>query len=385
MNLAVISLMSGSPWGGSEELWYQIANHIVDSKDKLSISIKKWPVQVDQIRLLSNKGVKVFERGLVKKSIYGRLIQKITGPVTNSSDWEFLRSGDFHHVIISFGGAYDILNYIDLCEVLEGNKIKYSIIQQYNEENIFLNDHDRELTKTFFQNAENVFFVSERNKMTTQRNLVCELKEAKVISNPALNIDKLICISSFPDISVLKFACVARFDVDIKNQDLLIQSFSSKEWLSRDFELNLYGKGNGINYLKDLITFYNLNDKIKIHGHVSEINEVWKDNHIMILVSSAEGSPLSIIEAMYCSRPIIATNVGGNQELIDSTCGFIVQGVNIQSLTETLEYVWENKNKLKKMGENAFSKINRIHNEKSYADIYEIISKSNKRNQLNFD
>ncbi len=385
MNLAIISLMTGSPWGGSEELWYQIANHIVDSKDKLSISIKYWPEQIDKISLLSKKGVKVFERGLVKKANYSRLIKKIAGPVSNSSDWEFLKFGDFHHVIISFGGAYDILNYIDLYVVLKSNKIKYSIIQQYNEENIFLNDHDRETAKSFFQNAENVFFVSERNKITTQRNLVCELKEAKVISNPALNIDKLICTSSFPDISVLKFACVARFDVDIKNQDLLIQSFSFNEWLNRDFELNLYGKGNGINYLKDLITFYNLNDKIRIHGHISEINEVWKNNHIMILVSSAEGSPLSIIEAMYCSRPIIATNVGGNQELVDSTCGFIVQGVNIQSLTETLEYVWENKNKLKKMGENAFSKINRIHNEKSYLDIYQIISESNSQNQRNID
>ena len=61
------------------------------------------------------------------------------------------------------------------------------------------------------------FFVSYRNKITTERNLVCELKNAKVVSNPSLNREKLFKIGEFPDNSKLKFACVARFDVGIKN------------------------------------------------------------------------------------------------------------------------------------------------------------------------
>jgi glycosyltransferase involved in cell wall biosynthesis len=374
MNLAIISLMSGSPWGGSEELWFQVANHSVDSGDALSISIKKWPEQVEQIKLLKKKNVKIFERVKIKNSIYRRVAQKLSVNTIANNDWDFLTHRNFHHVLLSFGGAYDILNHLDLCEILQQQQINYSIIQQYNEENIFLNDNERNIAKAIFQKAKNVFFVSERNKITTERNLICDLKSAKIVSNPALNFGDHKRISSFPQSSKLKFACVARFDVGIKNQDLLIQSFASKEWENREFQLNLYGKGNGINYLRDLINYYQLNDKIKIRGHISDITEVWNENHIMILVSSAEGSPLSIIEAMYCSRPIIATNVGGNQELIDHTCGFIVPGVNIQSINETLEHVWNNKTKLKKMGNNALIKIKSIHNEKSYLEVYQLIS-----------
>jgi glycosyltransferase involved in cell wall biosynthesis len=40
--------------------------------------------------------------------------------------------------------------------------------------------------------------------------------------------------------------------------------------------------------------------------------------HIVALISNFEALPLSIVEAMSCSRAIIATNVGGIPELIKS-------------------------------------------------------------------
>jgi glycosyltransferase involved in cell wall biosynthesis len=46
---------------------------------------------------------------------------------------------------------------------------------------------------------------------------------------------------------------------------------------------------------------------------------------VFINVSSSEGVPVSIMEAMSYGIPVIATNVGGNSEIVNETNGFLVE------------------------------------------------------------
>jgi glycosyltransferase involved in cell wall biosynthesis len=233
-------------------------------------------------------------------------------------------------------------------------------------------DPYRSAGRDFFLKAERVFFVSRRNLETTERNLVCRLPQAIIVSNPA-NIASLTKRDDFPDKLTLSLGCVARLDTAIKNQDMLIQALSHHSWANRDFVLNFYGSGPGEKYLKELVDHLGLRNKVKFHGHVNEVKKIWEDNQIMVLPSSSEGSPLSIIEAMYCSRPVLATDVGGNSELIDETCGFLMQGANMPNLSAALEKVWTNRHRLKSMGENAFRRIVQIHDPQSHFRIYDQI------------
>jgi glycosyltransferase involved in cell wall biosynthesis len=368
MKYLFISLME-NVWGGSEELWSKTAKYSLESGDFVAISIN-YPEESSKILDLINNGADVIKRSHKSQSILARILRRLLRFEYDQGDWGILKTTKFDHILISFGGAYDIQAYKELQRLLLLKKLNYSIIQQYNRENIFLDNHERYELREFFSNAANVFFVSERNKLTTERNLVCKLSNSKIISNPAKNHEVFNSSNHLPSLDVLRFGCVARFDVGIKNQDMLIQVFASQNWKNRNFELNLYGKGPGYEYLNELVSFYGLVDKVKFRGHVSVIEDVWMDNHCMLLASSSEGSPLSIIEAMYCSRPIIATNVGGNLELIDNTCGFIIPGVDILSLANTLEEVWLKKEQLNEMGRNSYNRIRSIHNRDSHKEIY---------------
>jgi glycosyltransferase involved in cell wall biosynthesis len=376
MKIVCISLMEGWTWGGSEELWRCVAESALENDIQVTISVKMWPELHPKVQTLSNLGAIVKQRSLSKRSFFFRIINRILGLKYRIKDWDFIYLEKHHHVLISFGGAYDIYNHLELQETLTINKIPYSIIQQYNEENIFLENQQRYKLRSFFLGAENVFFVSERNKKTTERNLVCELNNSRVVSNPAINLNKKNILIDFPDLDTIKFACVARLDVGIKNQDLLIQVFSSPKWRERNFELNLYGKGPGEQYLKELISFYDLSKKITIHGHIDNINDIWKKNHCLVLVSSSEGSPLSIIEAMYSARAIIATNVGGNSELINEKCGRLIPVLDLNSIESSLDFFWMNRERLEEMGKASKKLIDTIHFNNSHEYILKLITKN---------
>ena len=54
---------------------------------------------------------------------------------------------------------------------------------------------------------------------------------------------------------------------------------------------------------------------VHFRGHVNDIRAIWEQNHLLVLPSRYEGLPLALVEAMWCGRPAVVTDVGGNAEL----------------------------------------------------------------------
>ena len=52
------------------------------------------------------------------------------------------------------------------------------------------------------------------------------------------------------------------------------------------------------------------------HGHVSDVRGIWYDNHLLVLPSRCEGTPISLVEAMIWGHPAVVTGVGGNAEWV---------------------------------------------------------------------
>jgi glycosyltransferase involved in cell wall biosynthesis len=57
---------------------------------------------------------------------------------------------------------------------------------------------------------------------------------------------------------------------------------------------------------------------------------------VFCLPSYAEGCPNSVIEALACGRPVVATNVGGIPELVNSESGILVAPRDSEALAEAL-------------------------------------------------
>src|SRR5262249_46331394 len=95
-------------------------------------------------------------------------------------------------------------------------------------------------------------------------------------------------------------------------------------------------------------------------GHVPDIRGIWADNHLLVLPSRSEGTPLSLVEAMLCGRPAVVTDVGGNAEWItEPDTGFIAEAPSTRSVAGALERAWTARHLWAEMGERAHEKARR--------------------------
>lgn len=173
-----------------------------------------------------------------------------------------------------------------------------------------------------------------------------------VVQNP-VNMQDLSMVS-FPPQSTVFFACVARLETACKGQDVLFEALSTSFWRERDWQCSLYGSGPDQAYLEALAVHYGIARNVKFRGHVRDIRSIWAENHILVLPSRAEGTPLSLIEAMLCGRPAVITDVGGNTDWIEeSRTGFIAEAATAKSFGAALERAWLAKDKWKQIGSKA--------------------------------
>jgi glycosyltransferase involved in cell wall biosynthesis len=74
---------------------------------------------------------------------------------------------------------------------------------------------------------------------------------------------------------------------------------------------------------------------------------------IVVLTSFNEGTPLSLIEAQLCGKPVVASNVGGVKDtLINGESGFLIDDHSLQKFSDAIVLLAHDKELRNKMGEN---------------------------------
>jgi glycosyltransferase involved in cell wall biosynthesis len=81
--------------------------------------------------------------------------------------------------------------------------------------------------------------------------------------------------------------------------------------------------------LQKKIEEFGLQGVVKMTGYRKDLPRLMKFFDVFVLSSFSEGVPLTLLEAMAASKPVVATKVGGNPEVIENgktgslvPCGF---------------------------------------------------------------
>lgn len=146
----------------------------------------------------------------------------------------------------------------------------------------------------------------------------------------------------------IKFIMTARFSPQ-KDQATLLKAISKVN--KSNYELILVGDGPTKQENEKLSEDLGISDNVKFTGFKSDVNEALKAADVYILSTKYEGLPISIIEAMSQHLPIIATNVGGNSELVKDN-GFLVN--NETELTDKINWFVNHQESIETMGNNSY-------------------------------
>ncbi len=134
----------------------------------------------------------------------------------------------------------------------------------------------------------------------------------------------------------LRVICVARI-IARKRLDLIIDATEQLVAAGRNLEVQIVGGGDLIGELQARIDRSGLTSVIELLGEQDGIPELLRDADIFVLPSDDEGLPCSIIEAMACGLPIIASDVGGVSELVKSgENGFLFTAGQVDGLVSSL-------------------------------------------------
>jgi len=100
------------------------------------------------------------------------------------------------------------------------------------------------------------------------------------------------------------------------------------------------------------------NKNIEFLGMRKDIPQLMKVFDVFVLSSLSEGNSQTIREAMASSRPVVATNVGGNPELvIDGINGLLVPKKNPEELAKVLIKLLNDKKLREKIGKNGRERV----------------------------
>ncbi|MEG1581495.1 MAG: glycosyltransferase family 4 protein, partial [Bacteroidaceae bacterium] len=131
-----------------------------------------------------------------------------------------------------------------------------------------------------------------------------------------------------------------------------------KETVKEKFVLHIGGLGE-TERLQREIKENDLTDCVHFEGFVANSDKVNLLNRcdFYVLPSYTEGLPISILEAMSYSLPIVSTPVGGIPEVVDDANGILVQSGDVDALTSALKKMITDKQMRQSMGERSWQKV----------------------------
>lgn len=116
-----------------------------------------------------------------------------------------------------------------------------------------------------------------------------------------------------------------------------------------------------VDYLRGLLRSWHLEEVFHIVGPLSEPRNFLPLFHIGLLTSASEGLSNTIMEYMAAGLPVIASNVGGNPELIiNGYNGLLYESSNADQLAEQIQRVASDTCLRRKLGKNGSQSIIRF-------------------------
>ncbi|MBC8025548.1 MAG: glycosyltransferase family 4 protein, partial [Steroidobacteraceae bacterium] len=143
-----------------------------------------------------------------------------------------------------------------------------------------------------------------------------------------------------------------------KGQDLLLQAMAPLVARYPGLTLKFAGTGPEEARLRALAQSLGLGDRVHFLGYIHDMPQLYADVDLLVQSSLTEGLPNVIVEAAYLRVPIVATRVGGTDEVVEhGKSGWLIESGDVNAIRAGLEAFLENPQRFVAMGESAQRRI----------------------------
>lgn len=160
------------------------------------------------------------------------------------------------------------------------------------------------------------FAVSAQLRADLARELKVDRDRFEVIHNGVDVAAFCAAGANAPPSRALRIGSVGRL-VAVKNYPLLLQAFARLPAVL-GCELVLVGDGPERGALSKLATELGIADRVEFAGHRDDVAQLLRAMDIFVLPSLSEGMSNTLLEALAAGLPVVASDVGGNREIVES-------------------------------------------------------------------
>jgi len=308
MNKKIVILINSLDGGGAERVVSTLLNNLVEKhechlilmENKISYELDK---RINVICLDENSN----QNGIVKLLRLPIISYKLTRVIKKhnfSQITSFLYRANYVNVLAK---------YLSKHKCIISERIAPSSMY---EDNLLSSKISKFLVRNLYNKADKIIPVSKAIKNDLIENFGLNIKQ-KVIYNP-YDIEK-IEQSSKEDISYKidkkKSIITVGSLGQRKNHSLLITAFSKLH--DKEYKLYILGKGEEEENLKNLVTKFDLEERVVFLGFDNNPYKYLSKCEIFILASNSEGFPNVLAEAMVCGCSVISTDcLSGPREIL---------------------------------------------------------------------
>jgi glycosyltransferase involved in cell wall biosynthesis len=187
-------------------------------------------------------------------------------------------------------------------------------------------------------------------------------EQMSVISN-GVDVDRFLGLKQSGDRSPITFTFVGHLGFH-KGLAILLEAL---EYLHQEHKLgdlchfNIVGEGNWGIQFSNFIGRHQLDQAIKLWGKVDhdQVDRIYQQTDVLINCSIwPENEPVTILEAMAAGIPVVASDLGGNRNLIDDRInGRLYEATSAKALAQVVLEIIADPSVLKQWGEAAQQKM----------------------------